>query len=160
MTLTDLQIALANSANLAAFLRAIRLGEGTSDDAGYNRIVGGQSFTDMSTHPNVKVWVPNYHVYSSAAGAYQITRPTWEGLMGQYNFPDFEAPSQDCMAVALIAEKGAIDLINAGDLAGAVAACAPIWASLPGSQAGQRTEAFDAVQTCYLQNGGKLEATS
>jgi muramidase (phage lysozyme) len=106
------------------------------------------------------VWIPKYQVWSTAAGAYQIIHPTWEGLVTQYGFPDFEPPSQDCMAVALIAEKGALDMIIAGDLAGAVAACASIWASLPGSQAGQHMEAFDAVQTCYLENGGSIEQSS
>ena len=52
----DLQNALQNS-NVTAFLKAIRLVEGTSDEAGYYRIVGGQTFTDDSKHPNVRVWI-------------------------------------------------------------------------------------------------------
>ena len=151
----DLQDAL-KSTNVRAFLRAIRLGEGTSDEAGYNRIVGGGTFTDDSVHPHVRVFIPRYNVYSTAAGAYQIIFPTWTGLCRQYSFPDFTPESQDEAAVALIAEKGALADVKAGRLADAVAKCAAVWASLPGSTAGQRTEDYAAVEKVYTDNGGTL----
>lgn len=152
---THLKDALRN-ANVRAFLRAIRLGEGTSDEMGYYRIVGGGSFSDDSSHPNIKVYIKQYDVYSTAAGAYQIIRGTWNGLVRQYSFPDFSPECQDEAAVALIAEKRALDDVIAGRLEEAVEKCAPIWASLPGSTAGQRTESFDRVQQVYLSNGGVL----
>ena len=156
MNRADLQAALQQT-NVRAFLRAIRLGEGTSDEAGYNRIVGGGTFTDDSVHPHVKVFLPKYNVYSTAAGAYQIIFPTWTGLCKQYNFPDFGPDSQDEAAVALIAEKHALDDVVAGRLPNAVSKCAEIWASLPGATSGQRTESMNAVQQVYLSNGGTLE---
>ena len=155
MNRADLQAALKET-NVRAFLRAIRLGEGTSDEAGYNRIVGGGTFTDDSVHPRVRVFLPKYNVYSTAAGAYQITWPTWVGLCKQYDFPDFSPDVQDEAAVALIAEKRALGDAVAGRLQEAVAKCAPIWASLPGSTAGQRTEDMAAVQKEYLSHGGTL----
>ena len=155
MNRADLQEALTEP-NVRAFLKAIRLGEGTSDEAGYNRIVGGGTFTDDSTHPRIKVHIPRYDVYSTAAGAYQIIWPTWSGLTRQYGFPDFSPECQDEAAVALIAEKKALDDVKAGRLAEAVAKCAPIWASLPGSTAGQRTESYAAVEQEYLDHGGTL----
>ena len=155
MNRADLQDALKNQ-NVQAFLRALRLGEGTSDEAGYNRIVGGGTFADDSVHPHIKVFLPKYQVYSTAAGAYQITFPTWTGLCKQYAFPDFSPESQDEAAVALIAERHALDDVIAGNLASAVQKCAAEWASLPGSTAGQRTEDFKAVQQVYLSNGGTL----
>ena len=100
MSRLDLQAALEN-ANVRAFLRAIRLGEGTSDEAGYYRIVGGGSFSDDSKHPGVKVYIQRYDVYSTAAGAYQIINGTWNGLVRQYGFTDFSPESQDLAAVAL-----------------------------------------------------------
>ena len=151
----DLQAALKHP-NVQAFLRAIRLGEGTEDEAGYNRIVGGGMFSDDSTHPHIKVFLPKYQVYSTAAGAYQIIFPTWTGLTKQYGFPDFSPECQDEAAVALIAEKHALDDVVSGDLKSAVQKCAAIWASLPGSTAGQRTESYHAVEQVYLANGGKL----
>lgn len=155
MNRSDLQAALTHQ-NVQAFLKAIRLGEGTSDEEGYYRIVGGGTFTDDSVHPKVKVYIPRYDVYSTAAGAYQIIWPTWQGLCRQYDFPDFSPAVQDEAAVALIAEKRALGDVKAGRLADAVAKCAPIWASLPGSDAGQRTESLDAVELVYLQNGGTI----
>jgi len=144
------------SVNIRAFLRAIRLGEGTSDELGYYRIVGGQTFNDLSTHPRVKVFIPRYNVHSTAAGAYQIIYPTWAGLVKQYGFEDFSQECQDEAAVALILEVGALGDAQAGRLQEAVAKCSKLWASLPGSTAGQRTEGFDKVQQVFLDSGGVL----
>jgi muramidase (phage lysozyme) len=161
MNIADFQNALASNPNVPAFLKAIRLGEGTSGPDGYNMLVGSTPskpllFTDFSTHPNVL----NRALDSTAAGAYQIIHPTWLGLVRQYGFSDFSPATQDQMAVALIFGRNALDEVIAGDLATAVQLCSAEWASLPGSQAGQRTESFDAVQQCYLQNGGTLETTT
>ena len=155
MTLQGLRDALENQ-NVRAFLYAIRLGEGTSDEAGYYRIVGGGTFSNDGSHPNVKVYIQRYDVYSTAAGAYQIIRGTWNGLVRQYGFQDFSPENQDLAAVALIVEKRALDDVKAGRLAAAVAKCAPIWASLPGSTAGQRTEDYAAVEKEYTDHGGTL----
>lgn len=153
MTRNDLKAAL-DHVNIRAFLRAIRLGEGTLDQDGYKRLVGGGTFTDFSAHPHVLIHLPRYDVYSSAAGAYQIVYPTWKGLLGQYGFPDFSPECQDEAAVALIAEKHALDLIKAGKFEEAVQACSAIWASLPGSQAGQRIEDIDKIKQVYFDAGG------
>lgn len=155
MNRADLQAAL-NNTNVCAFLKAIRLGEGTSDDAGYHRIVGGKMFTDDSQHPNVRVWIERYKVWSTAAGAYQIVNRTWRGLLKEYDFPDFSPDCQDEAAVALIAGRKALEDVKEGRFAKAVEKCADEWASLPGSDAGQRTESFDAVLAVYLANGGTV----
>lgn len=146
--------------NVAAFLKAIRLGEGTTDDMGYYRIVGGGTFSDDSVHPGVKVWIERYKVWSTAAGAYQIIRPTWAGLQKQYGFDDFMPDTQDEAAVALIAGRGALDDVIAGRFAVAVAKCAAEWASLPGSKAGQRTEDLASVLRVYLAAGGVVAEIS
>ena len=156
MNLADLRAQLAN-ANVAAFLRAIRLGEGTSGPDGYNMLVGSTPkhpllFTSFETHPNVL----NRQLYSTAAGAYQIIHPTWRALVAQYGFKDFSPLSQDMMGVALILGRNGLDSVIAGDLQAAVDACGPEWASLPGSTAGQRTEAYANVEACFLENGGTL----
>lgn len=155
MNRSDLQAALKN-ANVQAFLHALRLGEGTSDEMGYYRIVGGQTFSDDSVHPHIRVHIAHLDVWSTAAGAYQITFPTWTGLTKQYGFPDFSPECQDEAAVALIAEKHALDDVISGNLQDAVQKCSPVWASLPGSQAGQRIEDFNKIQQVYLSNGGVL----
>ena len=143
--------------NVTAFLKAIRLGEGTEDEAGYYRIVGGGTFTDVSHHPNIRVFIPRYNVYSTAAGAYQIIRPTWNNLQHQYGFVDFSPECQDEAAVALIAGRKALDNVIDGEFEDAVSKCSAEWASLPGSTAGQRTEAFADVLKVYTDNGGTIK---
>lgn len=155
MTRSDLMEALRNE-NVRAFLRAIRLGEGTSDADGYLRIVGGGKFTHFIDHPRVLVRIPRYKVWSSAAGAYQITAKTWDGLVKQYGFIDFSPESQDEAAVALIAEKRALRHVKNGDIAKAVALLGGIWASLPSSTDGQRTETMETILAEYQKHGGKL----
>ena len=155
MTRQDLIDALTKT-NVTAFLRCIRLGEGTSDEAGYYRIVGGGTFSDDSKHPNVRVFLPRWNVYSTAAGAYQIINPTWRGLVNQYGFEDFSPDSQDQAAVALLAGRNALQDVVFGEFESAVQKASKEWASLPGSSAGQRTESYEAVQNEYLSHGGKL----
>ena len=156
-SLDDLNDALAHD-NVKAFLRAIRLGEGTTDPDGYRRIVGGQLFTDFSWHPKVRVWIERYKVWSTAAGAYQITIKTWSGLVNQYGFKDFMPKTQDLAAVALIVEKGALDDIMEGRIRAAIRLCSPLWASLPNSEAGQRRESLEAVLAEYQKHGGDIQA--
>lgn len=154
-TRKDLQDAL-ELPNVRAFLKAIRLGEGTTDPMGYYRIVGGSTFSDTSQHPNKRIWIERYGVFSTAAGAYQIIRPTWYGLVKQYGFEDFSPDCQDEAAVALIAGRGALEDVKAGRFADAVAKCSEEWSSLPGSKAGQRTERFSDVLAAYLTAGGTV----
>lgn len=155
MKRSDLRAAL-DSPNVRAFLKAIRLGEGTLDEAGFFRIVGGGTFTDDAQHPNVRVFIKRYNVWSTAAGAYQIINPTWRGLLKKYNFPDFSPECQDEAAVALIAGRLALNDVIAGRFHEAVAKCAAEWASLPGATSGQRTESIAAVEKVYLDAGGTI----
>lgn len=153
MSRATLQSMLLNQ-NVQAFLKAIRLGEGTSDAAGYYRLVGGGNFIDDSRHPNVRVFINRYNVWSTAAGAYQIINPTWRGLVKQYGFEDFTPDTQDEAAVALIKGRSALNDVITGHFAAAIEKCSAEWASLPGSTAGQRTERFADVLKVYQDNGG------
>ena len=159
MNRRDLQDALQNT-NVTAFLKAIRLGEGTLDDYGYKRIVGGDVFSDFSKHPNQRVFIPRYDVYSTAAGAYQIIFPTWSNLVHQYAFPDFSPTSQDEAAVALIAGRHALQDVIDGHFVDAVQKCSAEWASLPGAKAGQRIEAMENVRQVYLVSGGTISESA
>lgn len=142
--------------NVQAFLKAIRLGEGTSDPDGYRRIVGGQLFDDFSRHPRVAVFLPRYKIHSTAAGAYQIIWSTWVGIKTEYGLTDFSPRNQDKAAVILIEEIGALPAVIAGKLTDAVKMCSKIWASLPGSNAGQRTVEYAAVQKAFIDAGGTV----
>lgn len=156
---SDLQEALENP-NVRAFLHAIRLGEGTSDEAGYLRIVGGDMASHYIDHPRAMRYIKRYKVWSSAAGAYQIIGKTWDGLVKQYGFQDFSPQCQDEAAVALIAEKRALRHVKNGDIAKAIALLGGVWASLPSSTDGQLTEPIQAVLAEYEKYGGTLNASA
>lgn len=78
---------------------------------------------------------------STAAGAYQFIRPTWERLRqaGRWGprLPDFSPASQDEAARRLLREIGAARALERGDTQDAIARSATQWASLPGSTAQQ-----------------------
>ncbi|WBV55736.1 PAAR-like protein [Chryseobacterium daecheongense] len=148
-------------AKVRAFMRMLRVGEGTQDEGGYSRIVGGSTLKDhgkdFSDHPKVMVWIDQINDYSSAAGAYQITKKNWQDngfatWRTNHGITDFSPESQDKYCVYLIKEKKkALDLIKKDDIKGAISKCRTEWASLPGAGYGQREEALDHVLKKYEQ---------
>jgi muramidase (phage lysozyme) len=93
---------------------------------------------------------------SSAAGRYQITLPTFMRLRGILKTNGFGPEVQDDMCVQLIKECGALDLIFAGRISEAIALCHPVWASLPGSTAGQPITPIATLINAYGNAGGQL----
>lgn len=138
-------------AKLKAFLDLIAWSEGTSThpltkNDGYDVIVTGvdgpRVFTDYAKHPfegggSVTVRRGPPPLYSTASGRYQLLARFWFIYRAQLGLPDFGPASQDAVALQQIKERGAVPMIEAGDIEGAIAACANIWASLPGNSYGQ-----------------------
>jgi muramidase (phage lysozyme) len=130
-----------------AFLRMLRVGEGTVGPEGYSRLFGGSSFISQgrtyNDHPQIIISAGRYK--SSAAGAYQVMGYTWTdpaqvALRKKYSINDFAPKSQDRYCVVLIKHKRrALGEIMTGDIAGAINKCNKEWASLPGSPYGQPT---------------------
>lgn len=147
---------LYDSPNLRAFLRVIREGESSQDERAYEMIVGGPMIGNMSRHPEVLVWIERYKVWSSAAGAYQILRRTWQECVQACDLQDFGRESQDVAAVYLIYRRGALMDVMEGRLHEAIRKCAPEWASLPGSIYGQQTQQMDRALAVYQQYEGRL----
>lgn len=157
--------------NLDAFLYAIRCSEhvyprDTVSDACYNIFYGGARFTDMSDHPantgeRRGVSLPaavcaasglGPGCVSTAAGAYQIIRSTWNKIREQSpRLPDFSPASQDEAARRLLAQCGALPLIEMGDFNGALAKASKLWASLPGSKAQQNPKQFAYVADRFAE---------
>lgn len=152
MTRTDLQAALEHP-NVRAFLRMLRYGEGTADEHGYYRLVGGRNVTALDDHPSITVSL-NRQLKSTAAGAYQILSRTWEEMQRLYGWPDFSPQSQDECAVALMTRRRALGDVMAGRIKTAIRKCNKEWASLPGSPYGQRTETLADALKYYGQHGG------
>lgn len=137
---------------VGAFLYMIRASEhvyprDVLNDAAYNIFYGGSRFNDLSDHPAItgeKRGVPlpdaickaaglRPGCVSTAAGAYQIIRPTWIRLKRTYGLPDFSKESQDAAAIYLLMESGALELIQQGRIEEAIRKSSKIWASLPGN---------------------------
>lgn len=122
---------------LRAFLRMIRIGEGTIQEDGYRTMFTGAKFTDFSKHPNTKHEANG--VVSTAAGAYQFLYGTWRNLQRRYSFSDFSQSNQDLGCIALIAGRKALDAVMQDKISEAIHLCRIEWASLPGSPHGQPT---------------------
>lgn len=128
--------------NVQKMLKLIRVGEGTSDANGYRRIVGGGEFDRYADHPRIVRTVKFANgktVTSSAAGAYQFIRSTWDEMKSSYDLPDFSPASQDIAAVGLLKRSGALKDVIEGKFSDAIRKANKVWASLPESPYGQPT---------------------
>ncbi len=143
---------LLNHPQIQAFLRVIRRGEGTADNGGYNRLFGGGTFDSFDWHPNILVkkgaWT------STAAGAYQFLKSTWDETARLMDLTDFSPISQDLGALGRLAYRGAINDILAGNFELALQKTGKEWASLPGSPYGQPTISFETALNTFQINGG------
>jgi RHS repeat-associated protein len=132
--------------NVKAFLGAIADAEG----GGYNTMIGGSSFSDMSTHPT---YVPCGDNMCSAAGEYQETIRFWQQYGGEIGLNDFSPNTQDLLATRALNDAGAIQMIEVGNIAGAVNRANGIWSSLPGgSQQQVGIDMFKANYQSHLSN--------
>lgn len=93
---------------------------------------------------------------STAAGAYQFISRTWDGLVEQYDFPDFSPQSQDLAAVALIKGRGALNDLKDGNLSEAIRKCCKEWASLPYSPYGQPRRTLAQALNTFTDFGGRI----
>lgn len=124
---------------LRAFLRMLRVGEGTADEDGYRRMFAGRLVDSFADHPRTPVTarLGGRPITSTAAGAYQFLSRTWDECRRALDLPDFSPASQDLAAVFLIRRRGALGDVLAGRIEQAVKRCNREWASLPGSPYGQ-----------------------
>ena len=150
------------TSGLKAFLDLIAYSEGTSTSQvtkndGYDVIVSGTAgpsvFTDYAKHPfedGGSVLVRREPpLYSSAAGRYQLLARYWRAYKVQLKLLDYSPPNQDAVAIQQIKERHALSLIEAGNVAGAITACATVWASFPGNSYGQGGHALPDLVAKY-----------
>ena len=142
--------------NLSAFLRVIREGETTQDESAYRMVFGGSLLPELKEHPGIGRThkIGGKEVTSTAAGAYQFLKGTWEGLQKKLHLPDFSPESQDRAAIQLLKQSGAYDEIQKGNFEEAVSKSNRIWASLPGSPYGQPTITMERARETYEEFGG------
>lgn len=156
--------------NVSAFLSMIASSEGTDRAPDPYRVCYGYKHTiaDLSDHPAVTGEWKGERLsdatckgagmgpgcVSTAAGRYQIIRPTWATCARSANLDDFSPASQD--AVYLIKQRGALDDVRAGRVADAIAKCRREWASLPGANYGQPERRLTALLDSFTNAGGNL----
>ena len=135
------------------------------DNDCYEIFYGGTRFVDLSDHPVITgelapVALPermckaaglNSPCFTTAAGAYQFIRPTWQRLRDRLGLDDFGMESQDRAAVELLREVGALDLIEQGDIEGAMKKASKAWASLPGNTYQQNPKALQYCRDRFAE---------
>lgn len=147
--------------NILAFLDAIAETEGTdngrqpTEHNGYDVLVGGKLFTDFSRHPNILVTVNKAGLKSTAAGRYQLLYRYWHPYCVIVGRSDFQPETQDLIAIQQMKEKGCIPWLVEGNITEAVRRANRIWASLPESPYGQRTESWAAFRAIFESKGGR-----
>lgn len=145
--------------NYMAFLEMIAFAEGTirfGKNKGYDVLVGGGTFDDFSKHPNARVLLPRYKIYSTAAGRYQFLKRTWDVLQKRLGLKDFSPQSQDLACIELLRECGALRALDIDDPELAIRRACKIWASLPGAGYGQREVRVGELLRKYRDAGGKI----
>ncbi|WP_262764593.1 glycoside hydrolase family 24 protein [Enterobacter quasiroggenkampii] len=146
-------------ARVRAFMRMLRVGEGTVGEAGYETLFGGQSFIrhyhkDFSNHPQISITRGN--LTSSAAGAYQVMGYTWNdpkmtSIRANKGITDFTPESQDkfCVLIFKYKRKRSLDKIMSGDIVGALDILSYEWASLPPGRYGQPAKSEQEALSLY-----------
>lgn len=159
---------------IAAALAAIKHAEGTAGAGDPYRVCYAyrhtiQSFAD---HPAVTgEWrgeqLPEHlcraaglgpGCISSAAGAYQLIRPTWLRIKSRLGLRDFSPASQDAAATELLRARGALDRLAVGDFAGAIERARKEWASLPGAGYAQPERTLAWLTARFEEAGGVVVA--
>ena len=155
---------------LAAFAAMVRESEGTTRGGDPYAVCYGYRHTiaNFADHPkNTGEWagerLPDAMCkaagfgpgcISTAAGAYQIIRPTWNRIKAKMGLGDFSPASQDAAFFQLVAERGALEDVKAGRIDTAIHKCRQEWASLPGNTAGQGQRGLGQLVAWFQQNGG------
>jgi muramidase (phage lysozyme) len=157
--------------NLSAALITLQLSEGTrGHGADPYRVCYGFAHTigDMGEHPAITgEWrgerlsdqmcsnagfAPG--CISTAAGAYQLIKPTWIEARDALSLRDFSGASQDAAAAYFFRRAGALQDVYAGRVASWVAKVRGRWASLPGNYAKQGQRSLAELASWYTANGG------
>jgi len=131
-------------------------------DNGYNVIVGSTAshpslFASYADHPR-KLVILDGGLKSTAAGRYQVLSRYFDYYKASLQLPDFSPASQDAIAIQLIKECKALDIIEFGQIELAINRCASRWASLPGqlNVYNQHINKMDDLVAAYVQAGGTI----
>ena len=104
--------------DMLAWSEGIDNGRQKTRNHGYDVIVGGELFTDYSDHPR-KLVTLNPKLKSTGAGRYQLLSRC--GIPMRAAWPErLLSESQDAVALQQIKERGALPMIDRGDIRQAI----------------------------------------
>ena len=143
-----------------AFLDMLAWSEGTDNgrqktrNHGYDVIVGG-SYLLLLRSPS-----QTCHAKPKTQINRRRTLPAsfrwWDAYRKQLGLKDFSPKSQDAVALQQIKERGALPMIDRGDIRQAIDRCSNIWASLPGAGYGQFEHKADSLIAKFKEAGGTV----
>lgn len=136
--------------NVQKILRVIGKAEGTVNDKyadPYRVGFGGRAIDTLDAHPNILAdftQTDGTKNKTSAAGAYQFLKSTWDEEAKELGLKDFSPRSQDLAAINRLRKRGALDDVLNGRMDVAVSKLGNEWASLPSSPYAQpkRSQGF------------------
>ena len=121
---------------------------------GYDVIVGGELFTGLLRSPRKLVTLNPKSINR------RRTLPAFfpvGGMLTASSLPERLSPkSQDAVALQQIKERGALPMIDRGDIRQAIDRCSIIWASLPGAGYGQFEHKADSLIAKFKEAGGTV----
>ena len=145
-----------------AFLDMLAWSEGTDNgrqktrNHGYDVIVGGELFTDYLDHPRKLAAAAKLQNSNQQAPDATSFFPVG-GMPTASSLPErFSPKSQDAVALQQIKERGALPMIDRGDIRQAIDRCSNIWASLPGAGYGQFEHKADSLIAKFKEAGGTV----
>ena len=142
-----------------AFLDMLAWSEGTDNgrqktrNHGYDVIVGGRAIYRLLRSPS-----QTCHAKPKTQINRRRTLPAssrwWDAYRKQLGLKDFSPKSQDAVALQQIKERGALPMIDRGDIRQAIDRCSNIWASLPGAGYGQFEHKADSLLIAKFKEAG------
>ena len=144
-----------------AFLDMLAWSEGTDNgrqktrNHGYDVIVGGELFTDYSDHPR-KLVTLNSKTQINRRRTLPASFPL-VGCLPQAAWPErLLSGKVRTLALQQIKERGALPMIDRGDIRQAIDRCGNIWASLPGAGYGHLEHKADSLIAKFKEAGGTV----
>ena len=121
---------------------------------GYDVIGRRELFTDYPDHPRKLVTLnPNSNpLFSDATSFFPVGGMPTASMASER----FSPKSQDAVALQQIKERGALPMIDRGDIRQAIDRCSNIWASLPGAGYGQFEHKADSLIAKFKEAGGTV----
>lgn len=126
----------------------------------YRTAVTNKPINDLSWHPGKAYKFNKKGDKSTASGAYQFLKGTWNEIAKAVGIEDFTPRSQDIAAVARIDWRGGLDNVLAADFDGFVNAVKNEWASFPGGKYNQSKRSWSFMNRAWREAGPTAEAAA